>query len=207
MIFRLLTGAMLVAALGGCGQRTPDEPADYVRTLEAARAEKDAVFRDAPDSPVPAARRAELLPLAYFPPDEAYSVPAALRVEPLQLTIEMPTSTGQVRRMERIGVLEFTLEKKPLSLGAFIESGTRSMNRLFVPFSDLTSGTETYPAGRYLDLDRTATGLYLVDFNRAYHPYCYYDASYDCPFPPPENRLNIAIRAGERLKDGAAPDS
>jgi uncharacterized protein (DUF1684 family) len=79
------------------------------------------------------------------------------------------------------------------------------MTRLFVPFSDLTSGTETYPAGRYLDLERTATGLYLVDFNRAYHPYCYYDPSYDCPFPPPENRLAVPIRAGERLKETAVP--
>ena len=55
------------------------------------------------------------------------------------------------------------------------------MDRLFVPFVDLTSGTETYPAGRYLYLDRTRTGIYLIDFNRAYNPYCYYNASYDCP--------------------------
>jgi uncharacterized protein (DUF1684 family) len=180
-------------------------PADYARAIEGARLEKDAVFRDAPDSPVPPARRSELLPLAYYPPDETYSVPAALHLDASRLTIEMPTSTGLVRSMQRIGVLEFTLEKRLLSLGAFIESGTRSTNRLFVPFSDLTSGTETYPAGRYLDLDRTATGLYLVDFNHAYNPYCYYNPTYDCPFPPPENRLAIPIRAGERVRNGPAP--
>ena len=64
-------------------------------------------------------------------------------------------------------------------------------------FSDLTSGTETYPAGRYIDLYRNATGLYELDFNRAFNPYCYYNESYDCPFPPPENRLQLPIRAGE----------
>ncbi len=68
-----------------------------------------------------------------------------------------------------------------------------------MPFTDLTTGTETYAAGRYLDLERTATGIYEIDFNRAYHPFCYYDARFDCPYPPPENRLQTPIRAGERL--------
>ena len=69
-----------------------------------------------------------------------------------------------------------------------------------MPFGDLTNGTETYAAGRYLDLERTPTGLYEVDFNKAYHPYCYYNPTYDCPYPPPENRLPLPIRAGERIR-------
>jgi len=75
------------------------------------------------------------------------------------------------------------------------------MNRLFVPFSDETTGHETYSGGRYLDLDRTATGLYDVDFNKAYHPYCVYNPTTECPFPPPENHLPIRVEAGERLKE------
>ena len=62
-----------------------------------------------------------------------------------------------------------------------------------------TNGTETYPGGRYLDLDRTATGIYDLDFNRAYHPFCFFNPTYDCPVPPRENRLTIPIRAGEQL--------
>ncbi len=164
--------APLVLALAVACDRKPPEPApeEYTRQIASARAEKDSVFREAADSPVPAARRGELLPLAYFPPDPDYSVPAVLRRDETRLAIEMPTSTGQLRMMERVGVLEFTLKTRQYTLGAFIEAGTRSVNRLFVPFTDLTSGAETYPAGRYLDLDRTATGLYLIDFNRAYHP-------------------------------------
>ena len=206
-VWRLLAPIALSAALA-C-ERRPPEPAlaDYSLEIATARAEKDSAFRDAADSPVPADRKAALLPLAYFPPDPAYSVPAVLRPDGTRLTIDMPTSTGQIRKMERVGLLEFTLKDRQHSLGAFIEAGTRSMNRLFVPFSDLTSGAETYPAGRYLDLDRTPTGLYLIDFNRAYHPFCYYNASYDCPFPPPDNRLSTPIRAGERLKDAAVPGS
>ena len=73
-------------------------------------------------------------------------------------------------------------------------------SHLFVPFSDLTSGTETYAAGRFMDLNRNGTGIYEVDFNRAYIPYCYYSPTYECPYPPPENRLQTPIRAGERMK-------
>ena len=68
-----------------------------------------------------------------------------------------------------------------LSLGAFVEAGASDLNRLFVPFTDLTSGSETYPAGRYLDLDLTRTGIYVIDFNRAYNPYCYYNRPTTAP--------------------------
>ena len=111
----------------------------------------------------------------------------------------MPTSTGQRRRMRRIGALEFTLKGQPLKLTAFAEATDTELRRLFVPFHDLTNGTETYPGGRYLDLDRTATGVYDLDFNRAYHPFCLFNATYDCPVPPRENRLAIPVRAGEQL--------
>jgi hypothetical protein len=109
----------------------------------------------------------------------------------------MPTSSGQLRRMIRLGTLEFTLKGQPMTLSAFTEG---DVSRLFVPFGDLTNGSETYNAGRFLDLDRTATNLYELDFNRAYIPYCYYNASFECPFPPAENRLKVPIRAGERMK-------
>jgi len=82
-----------------------------------------------------------------------------------------------------------------------VEEG-QSLDRLFVPFGDLTNGLETYHAGRNLELPRTATGAYDLDFNRASHPYCLYNEAYDCPIPPKENRLDVPIRAGERLPVG-----
>ena len=153
-----------------------------------------------PDSPIPAERRQALLPLAYFPVSLDYRVPAVLHTSSDGQTMEMPTSTGQLRTMMRVGRLEFTLRGQQLGLSDFIEAGSQDLDRLFVPFTDLTSGTETYPAGRYMDLERTPTGLYVVDFNRAYHPFCYYNPTYDCPYPPRENRLKIPVRAGERMK-------
>ena len=77
-----------------------------------------------------------------------------------------------------------------MKLLAFNEVGT-DPGSLFVAFSDLTNGTETYAAGRFMDLTRNRTGIYEVDFNRAYIPYCYYNPTYECPLPPPENRLKI----------------
>ena len=80
----------------------------------------------------------------------------------------------------------------------------RSIDSLFILFKDATNQSETYAGGRYLDLPRTATGHYDLDFNRAYHPYCYYNEEFDCPYPPPENRLTLAIPAGERRAPGTS---
>lgn len=157
-------------------------------------------MRESADSPVPAEKRATFEPLPYYPIDPAYQVPAALTVAPGEDVLELPTSTGLRRKMRKIGTLKFTVKGQALSLSAFVDASTNDVRRLFVPFGDLTNGTETYAGGRYLDLDRTATGIYDLDFNRAYHPFCVFNAAYDCPYPPRENRLQVPIRAGERLK-------
>jgi hypothetical protein len=191
----LVTIALALAT--ACRNKPPENEGDYVAQVAAARAQKDADFQKGSD-PIPDNRKAELLPLVYFPIDPAYKVPAVLKRVDDPTIIEMPTSTGTSRRMRRLGTLEFTLKGQPLKLTAFIE--VADPNHLFVAFNDLSSGTETYPAGRYLDLTPNGTGNYELDFNRAYNPYCYYNASYECPYPPAENRLKIPIRAGERIR-------
>ena len=191
--------AVVLACSVACAPAPADDEASFLRDVQTFRAAKDQAFLQ-PDSPVPADKRSAMLPLAYFAPALAYRVPAVLRTSPDGVTIEMPTSTGQRRSMRHVGTLEFTVRGETLSLGAFVEAGAADLNRLFVPFTDLTSGSDTYPAGRYLDLDRTRTGIYLIDFNRAYNPYCYYNPTYDCPYPPRANRLQVPIRAGEKVK-------
>jgi uncharacterized protein len=183
-----------------CGNKPPEDPKSYVAEIAAARASKDEAFKSGSDSPVPENRRAELLPLAYFPIDPDYKTAAALSPTNDTTVLQVPTSTGGLRQMRRVGSLEFGLKAQTLKLTAFVEVGAPDLNHLFVPFIDLTSGTETYPGGRYLDLNRNATGIYEIDFNRAYFPYCYYSPTYECPYPPPENRLKTPIRAGERFK-------
>jgi len=182
----------------GCSPKPPDER-DYTAKVAGARAAKDAEFSRG-DDPIPTAKHAEFLPLAYFAIDPDYNVPGTIKPIDDRTVYEMPTSTGANRKMRRVGTLEFTLKGKPLKLMAFNEVGT-DPGSLFVAFGDLTNGTETYAAGRFMDLSRNTTGIYEVDFNRAYIPYCYYNPTYECPYPPPENRLKIPIRAGERMKN------
>ena len=177
---------------------------DYPAKIAAIRAAKDDSFKSGSDSPVPADRKAALLPLQYFPIDESYAVPASLEPAAERTRIQVPTSTGKIRNIERIGALKFSLQGKPMRLTAFVDVDSPQVNRLFVPFADQTSGTETYAAGRYMELDPTATGIYVVDFNVAYNPYCYYSPEFDCPYPPKENRLDVPIRAGERATNTTA---
>lgn len=201
--------ALLLVLAGGAACAPGAAEEDYTARIAAIREAKDEGFKNGPESPIPPDKKASLLPLTYFPIDENYAVPATLEQLAERTRIQVPTSTGKIRNMERIGTLKFLLQGKPMRLTAFIDVDSPQVNRLFVPFADQTSGTETYPAGRYMELDPTATGIYVVDFNIAYNPYCYYNAEFDCPYPPKENRLDAAIRAGERVHNataGAASD-
>jgi uncharacterized protein (DUF1684 family) len=182
-------------AFASCSKTLPPYP-DQIASWHA---EKDRFMRESSESPVPAEKRAAFPALVYFPTDPAYRVPAMLHEDRTGGAMEMLTSTGQHRQMRRVGTLAFTLSGQTLSLGAFVEANEADLRRLFVPFGDLTNGLETYNGGRYLELDRTATDVYDLDFNRAFHPFCLYNSSYDCPYPPPESRLKVPIRAGEKL--------
>jgi uncharacterized protein len=184
----------------------PPDTRPYEQQIQAWRTSKDEMFRsvagDSP-SPLPADQRASFPGLVYFPIDGDYHVPAALTLERSNppRVMELPTSGPELRRrVEKVGTLGFSIKGSPYTLIAFADEG--SLERLFVPFADLSNGGSTYRGGRYLELDRTSTGLYDLDFNRAYNPFCVYNTSYDCPIPPRENRLLVAILAGEKLPAG-----
>ena len=196
MRLALVTTLVALCATLSCAGK----PQTYADEIAAHRAEVDGFMRGSSDSPIPAAERANFQPLAYYAIDEQYRVPAALKVARGGEVIEMSTSTGKPRRMRRVGTLAFTLKGQPLTLTAFAEADDTELRRLFVPFGDLTNGLATYQGGRYLDLDLRGSGVYDLDFNRAYHPYCVFNPQYECPVPPRENRLTVPILAGERLR-------
>jgi uncharacterized protein (DUF1684 family) len=177
---------------------SPAREPTYVERISAARASKDAMLRKGPD-PIQPSVKEKFLPLVYFEPDERYAIGADLVPLPAVRTLDMVYSDGTVRRVRQVGTLEFTLDGTMRRLMGFVEVGAPD-DTLFVPFGDLTNGVETYRAGRLLDLRRTASGVYEIDFNLAYNPSCYFNPTYSCPVPPKENRLPIAIRAGERVK-------
>jgi len=204
--FVALIAVMLVRCSSG-----PPPPADerpYEVQAAAFRALKDSDFRAADNqySPIPPEERAAFAGLPYYPIQRAYRVPAALhevRSNP-PVVIALPNSAHQIEQKIKVGSLAFSLDGREFTLSAFSEN-VGNVQRLWVPFRDLTSGLETYGGGRYLDLERTSSGTYDLDFNRAYHPSCVYNPTYLCPYPPAENRLTVAVRAGERLADPSRP--
>ena len=196
---RFAFSAVFVLALTAACSNKPPEDKDYASRLTGDRQAKDAQFMQE-DEPVPKSRKAKLLPLAYFPIDPEYNVPAALKPAESETIVEMTTSTGVPRRQRIVGTLEFVVKGQPFKLTSSVDATASNLDHITVMFTDLTSGSETYPGGRYIDLDRNVSGIYELDFNRAYNPYCYYNESYECPYPPPENRLKVPIRVGERLK-------
>ena len=186
----------MTLALASCSQK----PKTYAEEITAFRTEKDAAFRTGSESPIPEAQRATFPGLRYFDINPRFRLPAALSQSELSSQIiEMDTTAGNRDRFRVIGKLEFTLDGTKHSLTAFVAENATDARKLFVPFGDTTNRRETYGGGRYLDLFRSSTGLYDLDFNRAYHPFCVYDVRYECPLPPRENRLPIEIRAGEMM--------
>jgi uncharacterized protein (DUF1684 family) len=200
-------GLIAILSLLGAACTSGPGPADdrpYVQQVLAWRQEKDAAFRSTSKdsiSPIPQTERASFRGLSYYDIDPAYHVPAYLTSESTTppVIIELQTSSEERDKYRKVGTLGFTISGAQYKLTAF--AAEDSLTRLFVPFGDLTNGGETYKGGRFLELDRTATGLYDLDFNRAYHPFCVFNPTYICPVPPRENRLPVAIRAGERLPD------
>lgn len=170
-------------------------PLEQRRKIESIRLEKDHTFQQDPNSPIPKDERNNFKNLSYFPVDVGYQYECELKLyeEPEKVTIG--TNRGDLREYIRYGYFEFTVAGKECKLDVFKMPGT---THLFVPFRDVTSGKETYGAGRYIELEQNRTGIYTLDFNLAFNPYCAYNESYSCPLPPEQNTLKVEIRAGEK---------
>jgi uncharacterized protein (DUF1684 family) len=175
----------------------------YADAIRQYRADKDAYFRTGHASPVPPDERQGFPGIPYFPIDESF-IAEGLLLEPYAgdepARFGIPTTDGRLRPAERAGAFHFEMEGYSLRLTAYRMAGADG-ETLFVPFLDATSGTETYGAGRYLDLEPDDDGTWTLDFNLAYHPSCVYDPRSSCPLTPPENRLILRVEAGERLAD------
>jgi uncharacterized protein (DUF1684 family) len=183
------------------GDHAGHEHVAYPDAVAAFRAEKDESFRSSHDSPIPHDQRHDFAGLPYFDVDEDLRF-EGLTLEPYTgsepVRFQIPTSDGQLRDAERAGVFRVPLGGATQTLTGYVFSAGDS-DSVFVPFLDATSGTETYGAGRYLDLWPEDDGTYALDFNLAYHPSWVDDARVSCPITPAENRLPVRIEAGERL--------
>lgn len=161
--------------------------------LQAMRAEKDEFFAHHPQSPLTPEQRRTFHGLDYFAENPDLRLEAQVDELPVKERFEMQTSTGEVQLYERFGRFRFMVEGQEAELTIY-----QSENGFFLPFVDSLAGQETYPAGRYLEPEPLPNGRFLVDFNLAYNPYCAYNEMWSCPITPFENRLKVAIRAGEK---------
>jgi uncharacterized protein len=170
----------------------------YEQEIDALRREKDLFFRTDMDSPIAPEKRPTFRGLNYYPPEKSYNVSARLERLDKPEPILIQTSTGDRQSYVKYGNVEFDLNGTRFHLVVYKSAEDPFARSLFIPFSDETSGDETYGSGRYLDLEEQGGDDYELDFNLAYNPYCAYNDQYTCPIPPRENRLPIRILAGEK---------
>jgi uncharacterized protein (DUF1684 family) len=176
--------------------------ADPRAAWELWRTTRDRLFREHPQSPLPADRRALFGGCEYFDYDPEARVFA--RVEPSEpVRYDVSASTGEAFPFSNVGSALFDLYDGKYSLALFWNQGYGG--GLFVPFQDATSGRESYPGARYLldtvkgaDLG-TKDGMLVFDFNFAYNPSCAYDGSWACPLAPRGSRLPVQVRVGEKV--------
>ncbi|OGP55089.1 MAG: hypothetical protein A2162_07975 [Deltaproteobacteria bacterium RBG_13_52_11b] len=169
-----------------------------VEKLETFREKRDRFFKEDPRSPLKEADRKRFKGLSYYPIDLAYAMVGRMeRVpqEPKPLYVTLPTNNGKGRRYIKYGRFRFRWGGKDYALQVY-----RSLagEELFLPFKDKTSGADTHSEGRYLFIEMMPDEKVLIDFNRAYNPFCEYNKKYTCPIAPTENWLEIPIRAGEK---------
>ena len=165
--------------------------------LSEFREGKDRYFGQDPDARLTPEQQGRFSGLAYYPENSALQF--ALTIDELndeeKETIEMANSTGDSQPYVRWGMISFHVDGEAATLTVYRD---KDDGEFFLPFTDLTSGQSSYGEGRYVDVQPLHHGRFLVDFNSAYNPYCAYNPNWRCPMPPTENRLNVAIDAGEK---------
>lgn len=157
-------------------------------------------FAEATSSPLTEDDRNAFKGLDFFPIDSAYIVEAIFKRAENEKTFEMKTTTERAPLYLKYGTISFLLKGEYFQLNVYqnVELSKRKgfKKLLFLPFSDLTSGNETYIGGRYIDVEIPKGETMIVDFNQAYNPYCAYNYKYSCPLVPLENDLITTINAG-----------
>ena len=193
----------LIATLALLGSVTAQ--ASCLDSLAAHRAQTEADYLKSKDSPFDAAMRARFAGFSYFDGDASFCIDASF--EPAakdEKQFNMAAFNGKTIAFRRYGVFRFPLGGAMQALTAYqrMDLPAKERNWVLIPFQDRTNGKETYGGGRYLDLELPINAHTELDFNRAFNPLCAYDSKFTCPVPPPENRLKIAVTAGEKAYAG-----
>ena len=166
--------------------------------LKLFREARDQFFRENPQSPLTESARKKFKGLLYYPIDLRYAMIGVIERYPREskpLYKDLSTNKGRAKKYVKYGFFKFQWEGKEFALQVYRPLGS---GEFFIPFRDKTSEIETHKEGRYLFIEQMPGGKVLIDFNRAYNPFCEYNDRYTCPLPPEENWLGIPVRAGEK---------
>lgn len=190
----------LLALLFFCSTFTFGQNQTGIEAVERFQKELNADFASIEKSPLLKEDLAVFKSLDFFPFEPQLQIIADFVRTPNEKVFEMKTSTDRKPLYVKFGEAHFSINGKRLVLHIFqnIELSKKEEYKdyLFLPFSDVTSGKESYIGGRYIDLKIPTGNTILIDFNKAYNPYCAYNHKYSCPIVPMENDLPIAIQAG-----------
>lgn len=191
--YKRFTTVLMIILLQACSGQTSE---NYIQEIIDHRQKIDSYMRTSNASPF---ANEAFNGLQFFDIDQSYSVVAKVdKLEKLAY-LEIPTSDGKLERYLKFGYAVFNLKGQELKLLLLKKAGALGrVEQVFVPFSDLTNGDLTYGGGRYLDIPYSNTPNIVLDFNKAYNPYCEYNPKFSCPLPPVDNKLMIAIEAGEK---------
>jgi len=157
-------------------------------------------FADSTQTPLNKEDLRHFKKLNFFPVTDKLLVQATFFKIKGGKVFNMPTTTSRAPRYKIYGLLRFQLEGKDFELFVYqnldLKKKKEYRDYLFLPFTDYTNGIETYGGGRYIDFKIPKTNQVMLDFNKAYNPYCAYNKKYSCPIVPEENDLKIEIKAG-----------
>lgn len=175
------------------------EPEKIKSKIKKEREQKDEFFSQGMRSPIPASERGDFEGLNYYPVKPELRFKLKLQPYEEKEKVEVQDSQGGKQEFYRVGKFKLTINDQAIELNAY--KGDLNEEKLWAPFKDETNDESTYGSGRYLDLDperHKEDGKWIVDFNQAYNPSCAYNEKFVCPFIPPENWLNVKIKAGEK---------
>lgn len=207
-----LTIVLLTVLVLACGQgkkyhhtahSTPYATSPLLQEITAFQEALNVSFANPETSPLPDQYRKDFEGLDFFAPDTSYVVQAQLKRTPNPTPLLLPTTTDNKMQVMLYGVAHFTLNAKEHQLNIYQRIAptfqVQHEEMLFLPFLDNTNGTETYGGGRYIDLTLPQSDTLVIDFNKAYAPYCAYSTKYSCPLVPRHNYLRTKVRAGVKV--------
>lgn len=177
----------------------------YLEDIQSFQSNLNQEFKDPKKSPLEKDKLSTFTTLPFFPIDSKYRITASFKRTPDEKAFEMKTTTKRRPIYVKYGVASFALNGKDYELNIYrnLELSTQPAYKdyLFLPFMDQTNGIETYGGGRYVDLKVPQGDSLVIDFNKAYNPYCAYNHHFSCPLVPTENYINDMIAAGVMLVD------